>query len=472
MPRVVPPVPCQYCQRPTPASALCDGHICPACHTEFPLLCGGARCDRCLTAHTPLVVVNSQDLCHTCAGVLLPSWRDHWPALPLDTPPSRQAVCHTGDAEGRFWYADSLKNRQVWSSSRLAAVEVECCGVGLHPRVAPSPVNKVADRWGCDIGHDGSLPTEGFELRTSPAAGDFLYSQLTQLGDAFEAQAGVVNERAGMHCHVDCRDFDWLTAARYIKLYARLERALFFIASPGRAFNHYSQPCGPAFDRRINRSLAKRVAVTKRALYTDLYGTGISASALTRLRASQSHNLRYRALNVHSWLFRGTMEVRIHPGELRGWAMFGWAALMATLADLAYTMRDSDLDSLFPDVPNFATVPSWSTLRIFSSEGIHYTCERLKQLVAVLPPILRNYIALRWNELYQAHSLPTLSGPRIRRLAHYTLQADNSGHRINSSVHGEIPDVLSPDIRGVLSQQLAWLEPVTESRRLITRRAA
>jgi hypothetical protein len=123
-------------------------------------------------------------------------------------------------------------------------------------------------------------------------------------------------------------------------LYAKVENALFGMTSPGRRDIHYCAPCGEKLKSRLLAS--KSPSASKKALLTNLYGR----TNTRRIRDRKYVDARYAALNVHSWLFRGTLENRIHHGTVNPETITNWALLWATLIDESMSMREKDILSL------------------------------------------------------------------------------------------------------------------------------
>jgi hypothetical protein len=347
----------------------------------------------------------SEDLCHFCMGSNLNPHFDNWSTLSdreLNGDYDRQNITLTNTHDGRFWYAEELTYRRQHRSKRVAALEVETCGVLRHRQ---RPINSVVNRWGATIGTDGSLPSTGFELRTAPAAGDFLVSQLIQLGNAMQAQNGFVTSQAGMHIHVDARDIDWMSMQRIIRLYARLEASLYLLASPSRIHNNYSRPCGKLFSERLSNALVPKD--TKEAVYQTLYQHGLNRNEMRASRANHAASNRYYALNVHSWLYRGTLECRMFPGELRGSHMLGWAMLWTTLVDLGHSMTEKDIEAWLPG-PAVIDVSRWTMTNLRSA------LDRLFHMLTLMPDAVRWFAITRLNEMQAAatqdHS--TIEGSR------------------------------------------------------------
>jgi hypothetical protein len=70
------------------------------------------------------------------------------------------------------------------------------------------------------------------------------------------------------------------------------------------------------------------------------------ADKITRQIRSKSHNLRYRALNLHSYFHRGSIEFRHHEGTTDYDTIVGFALICRDLIDAASAMTESQVDVL------------------------------------------------------------------------------------------------------------------------------
>jgi hypothetical protein len=203
---------------------------------------------------------------------------------------------------------------------------------------------------------DGSLHRDtAVEINTSPANGDLLLNQLSDLGEAIRNNGGSCYSDAGMHCHIDARDFRWYDMRRLIFLYEKIELALYSIVPQWRRGNSYCSPCG----KYLADALRKTGAVpkeSKKGIIGALYGEGFTGDdaepteVLTdRYRhgkAQKGMSDRYRGLNLDSWVYRGTVECRIHQGSTRPERMQAWAMMWAAILDYAMKTPEREIIAL------------------------------------------------------------------------------------------------------------------------------
>lgn len=245
----------------------------------------------------------------------------------------------------------------------------------------------VVQKWNDGIVHDGSL-SGGFEVNTNPSAGDFLVRHLRDYAAAFErmgpARAGV---DCGMHVHVNAKDFRQYDLRKLVVLYGRIERALFDACHPRRLNTRYAQLCGrfyrsadktpkdfranlnyklygesaggyirqaprPAYRERIVNGNIVRVAVRNRRpaprpSRRDIVVPSREIGAyLTQQKQEKYYSLRYKALNLHSWFLRGTVEFRHKEGLTKFDDMLGWSRLIGTVVEQALALPDKEIGAL------------------------------------------------------------------------------------------------------------------------------
>lgn len=224
---------------------------------------------------------------------------------------------------------------------RLVSVEIEIAGCKLPDYIYP-----VTKKWQCSIVEDQSLPRMGFEINTAPANGDKFIDQMVDFDECFLKAGAWVNERCGMHTHADARDFNAYDVRRMIKLYSKLERGLFEIVPHERRHTKYATPCGDALMAKITSVAHPKTS--KRRLIETLYTDVDDFKRMKETKAIDPLKRR-RALNIHSWAFRKTFELRLPEGSVEAIDMINWAILWGTIVDSAYKMGERMIDSMGDD---------------------------------------------------------------------------------------------------------------------------
>lgn len=232
--------------------------------------------------------------------------------------------------------------------SRLIGHELEFASHGTWY------LNKVVVKdWHGAIVQDGSLPSTGFEINLSPAAGDMYVKQIHEVCAELARTGALLTNACGMHVHVDTSDFKIWDMRRLVNLYRRVEPAMYSLLSPTRRNNHFCVPCGESWWETFND--ASRTRELKTRVLTTLYGRGslpsdagnetaaqrkAQAAAFKRQKSAKSNGMRYRALNVHSWFLRGTLEFRHAEGMKDERSVRNWGLVCASVVEAAMRMSD------------------------------------------------------------------------------------------------------------------------------------
>lgn len=247
------------------------------------------------------------------------------------------------DGAPRF-HPPSLAQRKVNPSPRFVACEMETASVKRGNRV-----NAVVKKWGAAIVSDGSLPSSGFEINTAPAGGDLFIAQIDELCAALNEKQAKVTDACGMHVHINAKDYDFYSLRRLIKVYAKIEDALYKMIPPQRRGNHYCRPCGQHYVDTIGAGKVPKdvkLGVLK-TVYNFRENCKYGARDLANAKQHKYHESRYNALNVHSFFYRGTIECRMHPGCLDRDKIHNWGMMWAHILDFALLKTDKDLEAMF-----------------------------------------------------------------------------------------------------------------------------
>lgn len=231
------------------------------------------------------------------------------------------------------------EHRTLNPSQRLVAAEMEICGVTQkHGRVGDT-----VRSWQGAIVGDGSLPDGGFEINTHPASGDFWLAQIKDICSALQDAKAYVNSRAGCHTHVDAQDLGYLGLSRLLRLCACVEAGMTQMLPPFRRNGRYCQYWAPNYLASIHQADValldepnerKKIVRYRKAILEKLYGSA-HKDKVASARRTKTGGERYRAINVHSWFYRGTIEFRMPLGTVFPDNVINWGLLLANLVDLA-----------------------------------------------------------------------------------------------------------------------------------------
>jgi len=226
----------------------------------------------------------------------------------------------------RFW--DAPESNRFNTSKRYLAVEIEVA----RTETQGDHVNTAVHKWSGSIVPDASIGS-GFEINTSPAAGDAFVKQVKDICQALDTQGGKATNACGLHVHIDARDFTENDIAKLMTLYAKLEPALWAIVKRTRRNSRYCQQCGPRYKQALDLQTTPNLT---HKINQAIYGTMRPGNR----SAAKYDTARYAALNLHSWKFRGTVECRLFAGTVMAHRIVNWGVLWAEILDFvkAHTM--------------------------------------------------------------------------------------------------------------------------------------
>lgn len=215
---------------------------------------------------------------------------------------------------------------------RYASIELEIASADGHDRIRAQ-----CSTARTSVVTDGSLPDTGFELNLQPANGDALVDVINDTCRALKADGAKVTKDCGYHVHIDARDLNFFDIARLIRLYARIEPALFKCVAKSRrtaprdGSTWYCAKCGDDYLASLNANSSDVEEGIARGVYKE------SKASIERRKRSKYDSARYAALNLHSWLHRGTVECRLHHGTINASKVTNWALLWVAIVEAAKT---------------------------------------------------------------------------------------------------------------------------------------
>lgn len=258
---------------------------------------------------------------------------------------------------------------------------------------------KWCQKWNSGTHSDGSC---GWEMVTTPIAGDAIADCLGDLGKAFAKSKAVADERCGIHVHVDAHDLKWRDMYHLLEVYAKLEPLFYVLGGQQRAQNSFCHPCGDNYLKALTSAEYRKQLGCVNAGgedFEDFKGAIIQVCA-SRTRSSMRSGVgkkdggRYKGLNLAPWLAgrrrRGanafmvnivshaicgkepghnksctkgvpmsvnshgpvlgstdcTVEFRLHENSLDGDRIIGWAQLLALFVEWSSKATRKDIDAL------------------------------------------------------------------------------------------------------------------------------
>lgn len=231
------------------------------------------------------------------------------------------------------------KNFDKNPSQRFVSAEIEVAAINrgrVNGNVGDAIIRNL-NKWSSSSVHDGSLPYEGFEINTAPAQGDTFLEEIKDICDSLKTHEAKVDSSCGLHVHVDARDYSYEKMKNFAYLWAGVENAMFQLTIPSRKDSSYCRPLGDRLIKQFRSGSSFNTNV--KDLIYGIYGARTTASAMLTARRP---SCRYFAINLHSWIYRGTIENRMHHGTVDGEKIANWTMLNAAIIDCAAQMGSTE----------------------------------------------------------------------------------------------------------------------------------
>lgn len=312
---------------------------------------------------------------------------------------------------GKFMFHNSSFGNGEFKKNKLRrylAVEIEVDS--FDEAIRSTAVNNAINTWRDPVVRDGSIGDYGFEITSNPSNGDKFLKHMKDVTSGLRDINARCSEKCGLHVHVNVKGdlltdkegkpildengrnlFDKRTAysqydlRRLIRLYQKVEAAMFALCTDRRLTSRYSTICGdywatinPDF-RKFRRELVTKMYFEGNPIVlkdnNDVnrrFGTYRSMGNAVREKKSHKYEqIRYKALNIHSYFMRGTIEFRHHEGTIDYDEIVNWSLICGTLVDMASKLTDAEVSAL----PN----------------------EPFQALLAILPSDLQAYCKTTWG---------------------------------------------------------------------------
>lgn len=177
--------------------------------------------------------------------------------------------------------------------------------------------------------HDGSLSSGGKEYISGPLVGEKAIEEITV---ECSKMGGYIDNSCGFHLHLDFGDETPENVVKFAAACQVLEPFAFSLVTRNRDNSRFCKKYDKSFAKRL-KDLPLDVAI---------YDT-TNSSELNRAKTHKYHQSRYHWVNLHSFYFRGTIEIRHHHGTKNAASILRWAELWLKVAEWSKT---KDYDSI------------------------------------------------------------------------------------------------------------------------------
>jgi len=227
--------------------------------------------------------------------------------------------------------------------------------IGLEVELSEFGTIKDWDGIRYTINSDGSVYPSGQEMVLPPLSGRELQEVLYKLGIALITNQCKVNDTCGLHVHVDAKDFGWWEIRKLLIIWLGIEQEMFkkFVTGNREESKYcipYLKDNGPGPFRSFIEKLIDPItpiSVIKTAWLQIFYDHNFSLTKAKKLsfesktnkhyenqKKNKYYDPRYYAMNVHSWMYRRTIEFRLKEGTVNGAEIRDWALLCGWIVEV------------------------------------------------------------------------------------------------------------------------------------------
>ena len=224
------------------------------------------------------------------------------------------------------------KNGKYLTINRLIGVEIEAENGDLC-KLSEELDNR------CGIAEDGSLNSKGAEVITPPASLNEAEKIIKDACMSLKKAGFDATRSCGIHIHIDARDFknSPVKLARVLRTVYAVEDLLLSILPPSRWDNRYCLRLSTQYS--FNNFRGKiRIDDFESKWYKTVNKLAIKDY---KTQKHDSKGTRYCGLNMHSTMYRGTIEFRYHSGTIDWQKILKWAYILLKVINYA-TKRYED----------------------------------------------------------------------------------------------------------------------------------
>jgi len=209
---------------------------------------------------------------------------------------------------------------------------------------------------------DGSIG--GYEYLTGPIVGNDALERIRRGCDYFNDYAedenvDVVDYRCGLHLHINALDKSEIELIRFCHMAMKYEDDFFSLVPQSRVDTpRSSQYCKPLPQRYNNIFFYK-------TLRDAVYDYNFNKKSI-----SKYYSERYYWVNMHSYFYRGTVEIRLHSGTANKNKIINWVELWLRFFDYACENKYTGIP--FFEMLQAAKVQD-STIEFYKQRQLHFS---------------------------------------------------------------------------------------------------
>lgn len=316
---------------------------------------------------------------------------------------------------------------------RSIGVEVELAEWGTLRAGGATAVKRDNPLLVCQFERDGSVQPSGMELVVGPQAGDNYLTVMSKLISRLKESGVEANNTCGYHAHIDAASMTLPELRRVILGFAYMQNSIFhYLVAPHRLQEpayHYTQKISGLQGLRECKSSSEISAWLDMWLYGvhihPLMGGEERRQLKRRLETLKSHKYenaaRRRALNLHSWMMRGTIEFRLKEGTTDPTELLMWPLWCGWFVEHCAGATDAAIDKWRESSPGLDVIAKrWpEAVRNYIKAHLGGAPE----LKAAEPPNLEDVAVRRWQDRMAAQG-PWPQDQELAAAQHAALQRE------------------------------------------------
>ncbi|MFA6023518.1 MAG: amidoligase family protein [Candidatus Pacearchaeota archaeon] len=229
----------------------------------------------------------------------------------------------------------------------------------------------LSENW--SIVSDGSIDNSA-EFVSCAMGGDTFNNEIFNLCKKIKDYGYSVNSSCGFHLHINAKKSDVAFLKNILLIYSKYEKYLFYMLPKSRTDNHYC--------KQIDISEHSILSISNLKELKSTYYNTQNQNVIKSIIKTKYDDKRYYGLNLHSFFYRGTIEIRYHSGTLNTKKIINWSQIHLRLFDIAKKKNSFEILEMKDTLNSF--------LDLFSTDIQKYIIKRINEFnqEKLMPEIL------------------------------------------------------------------------------------
>lgn len=264
------------------------------------------------------------------------------------------------------------------------AAEIEVSHLDHKTTENVKAFKRLVRKWKSSVVSDGSISgREEMEINTSPAKGKLFIQQIKEYGDMLSRLGARANRSCGLHIHLDARDFSYFDIYKLALLYQVLEPAIFRLVPASRRSATWCKPCGNTLTKKFGDIARIKEGGVKAVVLESFYGFDLKKrkKSWERDKKERRPHQRYQAVNLHSWCYRGSIEIRLAAGTVNPDDIINWSLMWERILNVAQESSVAQITKMRSEVTVLPLITQFPEGFLEDKEAIKRSFELLRSII-------------------------------------------------------------------------------------------